>query len=263
MNSTSSYTSSTDSEEIDSSTIENSSSSQRSISKNSGAGHSTSWRSMYGSSVVSSPDKSSIESPLERTGIIRRFSTSMVPSKTAMLSTKLDRTSSRKNVPVLKDFTETTEMPNLTKVRRVSFNDSVETVPSAKIVLTKSVEGVPDNKEIVTLVTGHRSRMKAGLQVQSALAGEKHEFPSSEISLAKPDQSSDSNRRSVDEDDIDARKVSRIVNALPEGELHSSISNAVSNENKMDTLTKPPMFAVFFFIFVLLLYILHLSARIY
>ncbi|KAL1160114.1 hypothetical protein V6Z11_A07G046000, partial [Gossypium hirsutum] len=90
-NSTWSYTSSTDSEEIDSGTIDSSSSSQRSISKNS----STCWRSMDdGSSVVSSPNKSSIGSPADRTGIIRRFSTSMLPSK---------------------EFTETMEMPNLTK----------------------------------------------------------------------------------------------------------------------------------------------------
>nr|KJB50243.1 hypothetical protein B456_008G160200 [Gossypium raimondii] len=93
--STWSYTTLTDSEEIDSSTIDSSSSSQRSISKNS----STCWRSMDdGSSVVSSPNKSSTGSPADRTGIIRRFSTSMFPSK---------------------ELTETMELPNLTKVRRV------------------------------------------------------------------------------------------------------------------------------------------------
>lgn len=73
-----------------------------------------------GSSVVSSPNKSSTGSPADRTGIIRRFSTSMFPSK---------------------ELTETMEMPNLTKVRRVSFNADVEAVSSVKIVLTKSVEG--------------------------------------------------------------------------------------------------------------------------
>ncbi|XP_022737287.1 uncharacterized protein LOC111290211 [Durio zibethinus] len=148
--SSSSYTSSIDSEELDSSTIESSSRRQRSISKNSGTG-----------------------SPLERTGIIFRFSTSM----TSMLSTKLDGISSEKNVPVLKDFTEeTTKKPNLTK------------------------------GEFLSMM---QSRVKAGLQSQSALAGEKHEFPSSEVSLAKPDQSSDSNRRSIDEDDRDAQEVRR------------------------------------------------------
>ncbi|XWS37692.1 hypothetical protein CRYUN_Cryun19dG0066800 [Craigia yunnanensis] len=236
-----SYTSSTDREEIDYSTIESSSSCQRSISRNSGTGHSISWRrNMEGSSVVSLPDKSSIESPFKRTGIILR--------------------SSKKNVPVLWDFTETTETPNLTKV---TFNDAVETVPPAMLLLTKSVEGVLNDKEILTLVSGQRSRMKAGLQSQSALAGKKHEFPSSEISLAKPDQSSDSIRRSVDRDGRDAKEVSWIANARPEGWLYSSISNVIPNENTMDTLIKPPVFAFFFFLFVLFVYFLHLSARIY
>ncbi|KAK6261282.1 hypothetical protein QUC31_007098 [Theobroma cacao] len=102
MNSTSSYTSSTESEDTDSSTIESSSSGHISISKNSGIGHNSSWRSsMDGSSVVSSLDKSSTGSPLERTGIIRRLSNSMVPSKTSMPSTKLDGISSKRAVPVL------------------------------------------------------------------------------------------------------------------------------------------------------------------
>ena len=108
-------------------------------------------------------------------------------------------------MPVLRDFTKNTETSNLTKVRRVSFNDAVETVPSAKLVLTKSVEGILNDMEIVTLVSGHRSRMKACMQAQSALSGEKLEFPLSEVSMAKPDQSSDSNRRSVDEDGRDVR----------------------------------------------------------
>lgn len=201
LNSNSSYTSSTDSEDIDSSTIGSSSSSQGSISKN------------------SSPDKSSIGSPLERTGTIRGFSTSMAPSNTSisMLSTKLDGTSSKKNLPVLMDFTETKETPNLGKVRRVSFNDAVETVQPTKIALSKS-DGVADDKETAALVSGNRSRMKSALQAQSALAGEKHEFPS---------------------------------------------SICVPNENEMDTLIKPPVFAFFLFLFVLLLCFLYLSARIY
>ncbi|XVF09672.1 hypothetical protein REPUB_Repub07fG0115100 [Reevesia pubescens] len=162
----------------------------------------------------------------------------------------MDSTSSKTSVSLPKDFTETTEMQNLTKVRRVSFNDSVETVPKAKLVKTKSVERVFDHKEMVTWVSGHRSRMKAGLQSQS------------EVSLAKPDQSSDSNKRSVDEDGRDAQEVSWIANARPEGP-HSSISNVVPNENKMDTHIKPPVFAFFLFLFVLLDSFLHLSASIY
>ncbi|XVF50663.1 hypothetical protein PTKIN_Ptkin04bG0120000 [Pterospermum kingtungense] len=196
MNSTSSYTSSTDSNGTDSSTIGSSSSSQRSISKNSGIGHSTSRRrTIDDSSVVSSPDKPSIGSPLEKSGIIRRFSTSMAPSKISMsmLNTKLDGTSSKKNLPELMDFTETKETPNLTKVRRVSFNDAVETVAQIKN------EGVLD----VALVTGNRSRMKGGLQAQSM------------------------------------------------------------DSNRMDTLINRPVFALFFFLFVLLFFFLQLSTRIY
>ncbi|KAK5817570.1 hypothetical protein PVK06_022496 [Gossypium arboreum] len=239
-NSTWSYTSSTDSEEIDSSTIDSSSSSQRSISKNS----STCWRSMDdGSSVVSSPNKSSIGSPADRTGIIRRFSTSMLPSK---------------------EFTETMEMPNLTKVRRVSFNADVEAVSSVKIVLAKSVEGLLDEKGIVSLVPEDRLSVKKGVvESQSALAGEKQEFPLSEASLVEPDQSSGSNRRSIDENERDARDVSWIENAQPDGELHPSISNVIRKENKMESLINPRIFAFLFFVFVLLLCFLLLSAMIY
>ncbi|KAB2072841.1 hypothetical protein ES319_A07G044700v1 [Gossypium barbadense] len=226
-NSTWSYTSSTDSEEIDSGTIDSSSSSQRSISKNS----STCWRSMDdGSSVVSSPNKSSIGSPADRTGIIRRFSTSMLPSK---------------------EFTETMEMPNLTKVRRVSFNADVEAVSSVKIVLAKSI---PEDRLSVK---------KGVVESQSALAGEKQEFPLSEASLVEPDQSSGSNRRSIDENERDAREVSWIENAQPDGELHPSISNVIRKENKMESLINPRIFAFLFFVFVLLLCFLLLSAMIY
>ncbi|XVE58703.1 hypothetical protein DITRI_Ditri04bG0190200 [Diplodiscus trichospermus] len=171
MNSTSSYTSLTDSEEIDSCTIDSSSSSQRSISK------------------IFEPDG----------------------------------TSSKKNVSVLKDFTENIDTPIITKARRVSFNDAVETVD---------------------------------------FAGLKHEFPSTEVSLGKPDQSTDSSIRYY-EDDRDAQEVSKIANARPEGQLHSSSSNVVPNENKMDTPIKPSAFSFFLFLFVLLLYFLHLSAKIY
>ncbi|KAG4190568.1 hypothetical protein ERO13_A07G038850v2 [Gossypium hirsutum] len=226
-NSTWSYTSSTDSEEIDSGTIDSSSSSQRSISKNS----STCWRSMDdGSSVVSSPNKSSIGSPADRTGIIRRFSTSMLPSK---------------------EFTETMEMPNLTKVRRVSFNADVEAVSSVKIVLAKSI---PEDRLSVK---------KGVVESQSALAGEKQEFPLSEASLVEPDQSSGSNRRSIDENERDAREVIWIENAQPDGELHPSISNVIRKENKMESLINPRIFAFLFFVFVLLLCFLLLSAMIY
>ncbi|OMO96076.1 putative actin binding protein [Corchorus capsularis] len=235
----SSFTSSTESEDMDSS-----------ISKDSGTHHSTSWSSsMDGSSVALSPDKFFIGSPLERIGVTCTDSTSIVPSKTLVLNTELHGISEKIKGPVQPDFSETVEVPNLTKVRRVSFNDAVETVPPANQVLIKFAEGVFDDKDIVTLVTGNnRSGTKAGLPSQSPLAGEKHEFSSSEVFLGKPIQSSDSNRRSHDKDG-----------------LHSSISNVVPNpnENKMDTDIIPTVFAFLILLFAVLVCFLHVSARIY
>ncbi|OMO83086.1 putative actin binding protein [Corchorus olitorius] len=230
----SSFTSSPESEDMDSS-----------ISKDSGIDHSTSRSSsMDGSSVVLSPDKFFIGSPLERIGIMCTDSTSMLPSKTLLLNTKLHGISEKIKGPVQPDFSETVEIP---KVRRVSFNDAVETVPPANQVLIKFVEGVFDDKDIVTLVTGNnRSGTKSGLQPQSTLAGEKQQVSSSEVFLAKPIQSSDSNRRSHDKDG-----------------LHSSISNVVPNENKMDTDIIPTVFAFLILLFAVLVCFLHVSARIY
>lgn len=111
-----------------------------------------------------------------------------------------------------------------------------------------------DEKGIVSLVPEDRSSVKKGVvESQSALAGEKHEFPLSEASLVEPDQSSGSNRRSIDENERDAREVSWIENAQPDGELHPSISNVIHKENKMESLINPRIFAFLLFVLVLLL----------
>ncbi|XP_038993414.1 protein CHUP1, chloroplastic-like [Hibiscus syriacus] len=124
----------------------------------------------------------------------RKFSTSMVPSNTSMLSAKLGGTYGKKNVSAPKELTETMKMPDLTK------------------------KGYYE-KGIVSLVTEDRSSAKTG-----ALAGKKHESPS-EIAPVEPNQSSDhSNRRSIDNDDGDAKEVSRVVSEPSFGWAWNSVS---------------------------------------
>lgn len=116
----SSQTSSTQSEEADWSSFGSSSSSQRSINnKKSNKGIIKMFRkTKVDMSVDSSLLKSSRGSPLKKIGLLRRFSTSMVPSKSSMLC--------KKNVQEPTESLGMLSPQYATRQRRVSFNDVVE-----------------------------------------------------------------------------------------------------------------------------------------
>ncbi|KAB1212679.1 Protein CHUP1, chloroplastic [Morella rubra] len=81
------------------------------------------------SSAVSSNSQagSSPEDSMSRTGLIRRFSMSIVPSNQPMVRGKRDSavTTLSKKADV-QDFTKSVKAPNFLRARRVSFNDSVQ-----------------------------------------------------------------------------------------------------------------------------------------
>ncbi|PON86530.1 hypothetical protein TorRG33x02_177240 [Trema orientale] len=127
-NVSSNSTSSTDSDQVESITFGSSSSSQYSTRTSFGLMQKfKNWgrRSKDDSSFASSAEKR--RNSMKRTGLIRRFSTSMVPENSSMRRNKGESTL---NNPFREkkeqEFTASSEKPSYPRVRRVSFSDLVK-----------------------------------------------------------------------------------------------------------------------------------------
>eukprot|EP00257_Ricinus_communis_P028426 XP_025015840.1 protein CHUP1, chloroplastic [Ricinus communis] len=236
----SSRTSWTESEKNDSSsTTGSSSSSQRSsISKKSSLIHNIKkwgrskddWRS------------SSRSNPATRNGLIRRFSTSMVPSRPQIVSD--ERNHSGICTPFseqkLQDLTKSVEATYVPRARRrVSFTDSARTILfSTCQEIQESVQGDSHNKETAMMST-------------SPVSGAELNREKQEISAANSGNSIDDNEHPVKKDNEDTKLESIKENAYIQKQ-RSRVPDMLRSENKFDPVT-----FVFIFCFVLLvLYLL-------
>lgn len=245
----SSQTTSTQSEEDDCSTFVTSSSSRSSIYKKFRNGIKMFGKNKGDFSVDLSPNKSTRASPLKRIGLIRRFSTSMVPSKSSMFC--------KKTVQELDGSPGMLSLPHATRRRRVSFNDVVEILPSAIHHREElSEEGAIDNKEIVSDRPGDMLTAKAVSQHQVEMAGEP-EILSPQATIRKLRQS----RKSTGKNATDVKEETRKETTQTK-EPESRATNILAKESKKnDTHVKLLNAAFIIFILMLLAYSL-LSYRI-
>ncbi|GMY15385.1 protein CHUP1, chloroplastic-like isoform X2 [Fagus crenata] len=248
------YNSSTESDEMDSTTIDSSPSSQRSSTKRFGAIHNIKrWgRSKDDSSAVLSHSlaRSSRGNSLSRTGLFRRFSMSISPSSPPMprkkgistVGTLCDKTE-------VQDSTKSIKKPTSHRARRVSFNDSVTSVESTYQSMPKSIEEMLDEKEISP--------------VSNKLEEVKHEPSSATLAIVKDGLSSGTIGELINNDSINMNDGRRIE--IAGDELHSKMPEVLPLENraKSKSYVLVHIVAALFFVFMLRVYFLHLSARNY
>ncbi|KAK9287815.1 hypothetical protein L1049_016257 [Liquidambar formosana] len=201
LDTNSSHTSSAESDETDSNTFDSSSSRQKSIRKKYSLIHKIkSWGISKDDSI--SPGRSSTGNSLSKTGLVRRFSMSMVPSSTSMTRNKYDSAISSTSFrdKEAQDSLESPKTPTFPRNRRVSFSDSVKKFPLTFQDMQKSVEGELDDKKMSGERSGHGSTMHASYKHVAELEGEKQEASALELTSIKAVQSSDSSVEAVNND---------------------------------------------------------------
>ncbi|KAB1212678.1 Protein CHUP1, chloroplastic [Morella rubra] len=230
---------SAESNETDSSTTSNSSSSsQRSSAKRLDVipkikrwGGSKDYSSAVSSNLQAG---SSPEDSMSRTGLIRRFSMSMVPSNQPMLRGKGDSavTTLSKKAEV-QEFTKSVKTPNFLRARRVSFNDSVESVESPYLSIQKSVQGVLDEKEMIPIRSDHTSTVDLSHICCTENVGEKLEPSSATLgTLREHDHSNGTTGKLIKSDSISIHEGSRTE--IDQGdELHSRMPEELRNDNRV------------------------------
>ena len=260
--------SSTESDEMDSTTIDSSPSSQRSSTKRFGAIQNIKrWgRSKDDSSAVLSHSlaRSSRGNSLSRTGLFRRFSMSISPSSPPMprkkgistVGTLCDKTE-------VQDSTKSIEKPTSHRARRVSFNDFVTSVESTYQSMPKSIEEMVDEKEISPVRFGHSATINSGPICSNKLEEVKHEPSSATLAIVKDGLSSGTIGELINNDSINMNEGRRIE--IAGDELHSKMPEVLPLENRAKSKSHVlvHLVAALFFIFMLRVYFLHLSARNY
>ncbi|XP_059643946.1 protein CHUP1, chloroplastic-like isoform X2 [Cornus florida] len=182
-----------ESDKITTTTIDSSSTNQTSVHKKYGLiQYIKRWgRSRYDTSAAPTQGRS----PPSRKGLIRRFSTSMVPEKTSMLKTKGD------------NATQTPETPSLPRKRRVSFNDSIQTAPSTFQDSPESVRGASDDER----KSGQSCEDNRSVNTIAALEEEEPELSSLEMNVLENNNgSSNSSRQEMESEEMESRVVSKI-----------------------------------------------------
>ncbi|GMY15388.1 protein chup1, chloroplastic [Fagus crenata] len=233
--------SSTESDEMDSTTIDSSPSSQRSSTKRFGAIHN-----------------------IKRTGIFRRFSMSISPSSPPMprkngistVGTLCDKTE-------VQDSTKSIEKPTSHRARRVSFNDSVTSVESTYQSMPNSIKEMLEEKEISPVRFGHSATINSGPICSNKLDEVKHEPSSATLIIVKDGLSSGTIGELINNDSINMNEGRRIE--IAGDELHSKMPEVLPLENRAKSKSHVlvHLVAALFFIFMLRVYFLHLSARNY
>lgn len=235
------FTSSTESNEIDScSTTESSSNSWSIVTKKSGLMHSIKQlgRSKNDSSAASSASGNSRRrSLLSRAGLTRTYSTSIIPSRPVLLRSPVEITSSitPSEKKILHEFSnETQNTPTFPRTRRVSFCDSVETCTPTFQPAQKSVEEITVDKGMC------------------------------DKSLENANHQRDSSGNNTNNDSLDDQAGRRIEIDQTQ-KLHSRIPRNVTGESKDETSTGKPCTAALLLLFIIMLlaYCLLLTARIH
>ncbi|KAG7944487.1 hypothetical protein I3843_15G105100 [Carya illinoinensis] len=244
FDSISSDTSAESDEIYSSTTYDSSSSSQRSSADRLGV---TSSIKRWGRSK---DDRTSRGDSLSRSGLIRRFFMSVVPPKQPMLRKTGDSlviTLSKKLE--LQDSNKSVETQTFQRTRRVSFNDSVKSMEySTYLDMPKSNEEISDGKKNYAL--------------RSKFEGEKHESSYATLATVMDGHSSSPAGECIKKR-INPHGGNRTEISHGDELLHSRTSKVIiPSDNRVKTHLLH-LVAALLFVFMLLVYFLYLSARIY